>query len=686
MPAPSPTPPPRRLVPALAALLLAVFAALCLHIASDTSPTFDEPDQVAVGYASLTQGPEHPYSVINLRLSQLWAALPLLAFDPPPAFPSVEQQEAATAEGINFGRLFFFANGNDPEAMLLASRAMIVLLGVALGLVLFQWARRLHGDFPALLTLTLYALSPLVIANSAVATTEIATTLFFTLAVLTLWRLLHRVTVGRIALAGLAVGALAATKISGLLIVPMAAAMLVVRLRGGRPLEIRFPGRPAPAPRPATAGVLLGALLAAGLVAWATVWAIYGGPAAAPPSDPAAWSVQATHEEHPGTRIIAAFRAAKLLPEAYLFDLHQFVHSGDIRRAFLLGEYSVNGWWYFFPVAWLVKNPLPFLLALGAGLVVAWRAWRGDAAGRAALKLYELTPLLALGAIYGGFSLLGNLNIGARHLLPVFPLALIVAGLAVRLPLANPRLRAAFLGALFAGSALELALVYPYPISYFNVFAGGPARGYRVLSDSSADWGESLPQVQRWLERRAAAGDASKIHFSYFGCADLAHYGIDDRTAVLLPQFYDTRPIRPYSLGPGSYVIGTTMLNCIYNGHFMGPWRASYEARYQELLREMPRFQAAMREQGTLDELLEREGAELWMTRLSDFDYLRFGRLCAYLRRRAPDDRVTYGTVVYEVTLEDLHAALGGPPPELRPADAIKGADRYADDELDFVK
>ncbi|MCU0793559.1 MAG: hypothetical protein MUE42_12090, partial [Opitutaceae bacterium] len=82
---------PRFLVPALAALLLAIYAGLAAHVARTTSPTFDEPDQIAVGYASLTEV-HHPYSVINLRFSQIWAALPLLAFERPPVFPSNEQQ------------------------------------------------------------------------------------------------------------------------------------------------------------------------------------------------------------------------------------------------------------------------------------------------------------------------------------------------------------------------------------------------------------------------------------------------------------------------------------------------------------------------------------------------------------------------------------------------------------------
>jgi hypothetical protein len=671
---------PRWFVRTAAVLLLAVFAVLCGHVARTTSPTFDEPDQVAVGYASLTQGPKHTYSVINLRLSQIWAALPLLTFERSPAFPSREQQDRAAFEGIKYGRLFLFANGNDPEAILFASRATIILLGLWLGALLFVYSSRLHGDTAGLLTLVFYCLSPLVIANSSLATTEIATTLLFTLSSLAIWRLLHRLSAGTVLGAGVAVGALAATKISGLLIVPIAFALLVIRLRGGRPLEIKPPRAPFRETRPAP-GPLLGALLVSALVAWAVVWAVYGGPAAAPPANPVKWTENLLRPAHFSAGAIAWCREWRLLPDAYLYDLHLFVDSGSGRRAFLLGDYSLTGWWYFFPVAWLVKNPLPFLVALLAAGAVAWQGRRRPVS-EGGVDFYGLAPVLVSGLVYGCFAICGNLNIGARHLLPVFPLALVFAGLAYRLPLPGARLRAWFLAALIVGSALEAGLIHPQHLAYFNLFAGGPERGWRVLSDSSADWGESLPQVQRWMKRRAARGDTTRIHFSYFGCADLAHYGIDDRTAVLLPQYYDTRPIRPYALTPGVYVISTTMLNRIYNGDFMGPWRQSHETLYQERLRDMARLQEIMRDPAAAQTLMTGPEAETWSDKINDFDYLSFNRLCAYLIRREPDERITYGMLVYRVSQEDLQAALYGAPAEMGPPNAIKGADQFTDEQL----
>jgi hypothetical protein len=355
----------------------------------------------------------------------------------------------------------------------------------------------------------------------------------------------------------------------------------------------------------------------------------------------------------------------------------------------LLGEYSLHGWWYFFPVAWLVKNPLPFHLALLAAGFAAWRLRRrlGDEGG---VAWRGLVPFAALAFVYGGAALAGNLNIGARHLLPLYPAILVFAGLAARMPLPAPRLRVALLAALIAGSAAEVGLAHPHHLGYFNTLAGGSRNGYRLMVDSSSDWGEGLGEVSRWLDARskkqAAGTPPSPVFISFFGNCDLSYYGLGPDKAVHLPQYYDNRPIRPYALAPGTYIISATMLSCVYNGPIMGPWRPTYEKLYQERLREMAELAPLLRSKPALDARLAREGVDVWMQRLSDFDYLRFGRLCAYLRQRGPDDWITPGVLVFELTPNDLAAALDGAPAELRSDGVIKGAELHADEELDFIK
>ncbi len=650
----------------IACLLLAGYGGMCLKIAHDTSPTFDEPDHVAVGYYTLVTG-YRPYNNINLTFTQMWSALPLLLaktapeielmpeanppqpspsgasapavkyrpvtgvarlvrwlvpirlFDQAPHFPTTAEQQAGQASGINFGRMFYFDPHNDTEKIIFWSRAMITVLAVALGAVLFLWSRRLWGDLAGLVTLAFYCLNPQTIALGSFATTDIASTLFFTLAAAAVWRLLQRVSLPNLLLAGIVAGVLAATKISSLFLLPVAGLMLIVRLAIRRPLEWKLPFQPA-VPGPAgwlpRLAVLSAALAGAVLIAYATLWSFYGFRYAATdtPVPEAVWKSSNLVKAHVAPVLIQFSRDHHLFPEAYLYDLHQFTTTSSVRRAFVLGEYSVDGWWYFFPVAWLSKTPLPFMLALAAGVVLLWRARREQAAA-----LWSLVPLLALGAVYGAATISSNLNIGARHLLPLYPLLFLLAGFATRLPLAAWR-RPVWIGGLVAWSAAEAAAVHPHYLAYFNELAGGSAHGNRILVDSSYEWGEGLPDVRRWLEARTERlkdQPPLPVYFSYFGCADLTHYGLrpinkpgDSGNILLLPSFYDQRPPQNYDLNPGTYVISATMLNGLYGAHTMGPWRPSYEETYQRATQEMRRLREAMRDEATLNAFLEKEGRE----------------------------------------------------------------------------
>ena len=103
------------------------------------------------------------------------------------------------------------------------------------------------------------------------------------------------------------------------------------------------------------------------------------------------------------------------------------------RAAFLNGQFSTSGWWWYFPYAFAVKTTIPAMIVGLLALAALVRRWRHPDAGetwrqRAAASLYAGTPLLALIAVYGVFALTTNLNIGHRHLLPVYPALCILAG------------------------------------------------------------------------------------------------------------------------------------------------------------------------------------------------------------------------------------------------------------------
>jgi hypothetical protein len=166
-------------------------------------------------------------------------------------------------------------------------------------------------------------------------------------------------------------------------------------------------------------------------------------------------------------------RDHQLLPEAYLFGFAYARFQADGRNAFLDGEQSLGGWYRYFPEAFLLKTPLPFtalaLWVLGAGLIRT----RGNSFDGWCLGL---APLL-----FGAVAVLGRLNIGHRHLTPVYPFLCVAMGPAASW-LEERGSRAIAVATLTLSCFVSIAFATPRYLSYFNVVAGGPRGGAKHLA------------------------------------------------------------------------------------------------------------------------------------------------------------------------------------------------------------
>ncbi len=610
--------------------LLTLFAVLSGWTAWTTSPTFDESGHIVCGYAWWqADKPRMPFQ--SLMVSQRWMTLPLLLTRP--RFPTLPEINAGLTRQQDMGFLLLFRDGNDWAAIVRPCRAMILLAAVLFGWALFRWSRALWGDAGALITLTLYCLCPEVLAHGGLATTDLMTALLFAVAVHLFWGVLHRLTLLRLLTTGMAIGALLSVKLSALLFVPMALAMFLIRLGRGAPLLVRDR---AVASSGRTRGALLLACAGLALIAWATIWAAYGFRYSA---DIPGVSSMLNWDLDPNRfvdRAVDALRSGHWLPEAYLFDLHLFSQH-TVRWSYLLGEYSTRGSWAFFPVVYLYKTPLATLAILAAALG-AFAQFR-----RCRAQLYALTPWLVLLVVYLGAAIVARFNVGSRHLLPTYAPLFILAGASAAWG-GRKWARTALIAA-FAWLLAENLRVGSDHMAYFNELAGGPGQGHRVLVDSSLEWGQHLPALETWLARRA---DSTPVYFAYFGYADLRRFHLERVTR--LPSFIDERDyVAPAPLHPGAYVISATLLHTLH-GEAPGPWTSSYERAYRGLRPEMRRLEAdaAQGRRLTPDEA----------ARYRWYDGLRFARLAAHLRTREPDERVTFSTLVYEVTAAELQQAL----------------------------
>lgn len=501
-------------------LLLAVVLLLALFGQTVTgslrqSLTTDEPMHIAMGYADLLGDygllPAH----IHPPLVNAWAAWPLLLG---PDRPELDQ-----VPGWKQGNLFQFSAQlllrlGPVEAVELATRAPIMLLSLLLGALVYRWAADLFGARAGLVALFLYVFDPGVVSNSQLNTTDIGALAFGLLAVYAGWRAVRRPTARLTVLMGLALGMSMAAKVSGLFFVPMLAALVgVTLLRAGWGRWSTF-GKQA-----------LGwgvRLVWVYVLAFGVLWGAYRFELRPLPG--ANWPVPATSHW--------------LVLQAFV----QHVQEGHL--AFAAGQIGQHGWWWYFPLAFVVKTPLPTLLLL----VLAIIYW----ARRPRTAWTEAVWLLAIPVVYLFSAVFSTIDIGYRHLLPMFPfLFVFIAHLARR---GAPRVMRVALGGLMTWGLIEAVLIYPHALTYFNQLAGGADNGYRYLVDSNTDWGQTLKELRRYIKERGSPA----VNLSQFTFIDPGMYGLQYQPLAPMKGAPPVLPAR-FNPPPGVYAISTTSLQGI---------------------------------------------------------------------------------------------------------------------------
>jgi len=445
---------------------LAAGLGLGLWSIAANAPTFDEPLHLASGYATLVAG-DYRFGALTLPpFSEMWAALPLLALRVE-GFHS--HPDLVQGRMFHYSDFLFYHNPVPAARMLTAARAFVLLTMLpVLVLLLTSWTRRLAGRTAACGAALALALCPVVISNFSLATVDaVPTVLWF----LTFWLLSHAaegtLTLGWAAAAGGCAGLALAAKFNMILLPPLSLALLA----GDWALR--------PSPRPKLPW--LGAAVFCGCAA-AALMLVYRG----------------TH-----------------LPLYWQGLWGTLSQLEDGRGSFLWGRYSTTGMWPYFLVALLVKTPVPTLILGSVGAV--WWLREVRRTGHRRQSLWILGPALG----YLAAALACRTQIGVRHVLPIMPFFLMMAGIGVSVLWARPRGGLALL-LLGIWAVVSVGRVGPHQLAYFNELVGGPAQGYRILVDSNLDWGQDLGGLARVLREM---GNPTAF-LSYFGTADPAAYGM----------------------------------------------------------------------------------------------------------------------------------------------------------------
>ena len=590
---------PPVLVTTLVTLLLALHWWLGVSATREIGTTTDELAHVTGGF-SYWKFNDYRLQPENGNLPQRLAGLPWVL-----AGAHLDTTDAKAWGNSNvwiLGHRLFYESGNNTDYLLLLSRALIALTGVALGLLIFTWSRRLWGEAGGLLSLSLYAFCPNFLANAPLATSDVTAAFCLLAACGAFWRQTRMLDWKTAALSIAVVTLAVVAKFSFPILVPIFAVMILVRLASAEPLTVALGERRAFADWRGKLGVILLSALAHVAVAWVVIWVFFGFrystaglgmPAQADFFWP--WSlVQPAHGFRHYFLIVA--RAWHLWPEPFLNGFATVLYASEERGAFLNGEYSNTGWIQFFPYSFLVKTPLSQLAAFalaGFATLLVWRRAGRAAWARVRGDFYRVTPLVVLFAVYWIFSLTTHLNIGHRHILPTYPVLFIGAGLLLRTR--APHWLAVLGVALALGNAVESASVRPSYLAYFNAFAGGPANGWRHLVDSSLDWGQDLPGLATWLHHEARPGEP--VYVSYAGSGDVAYEGI--RAHELAYIYNLTGRVPGSSLSRASTASGPACCKtCTAAGAGHGPWPRSAtcsrcETFWRARLRPKPRRSGA---------------------------------------------------------------------------------------------
>ena len=382
---------------ALAIILLSL--TLCYFSLDVTSATYDEPN----------------YLEASKRISDSFDfSKRITVFHPPLTY------------WIN-GLLLDWAPQGDMAGELRTTRiAGLLLFFLVTEILVFLWARKLYGAAGGLLALGLFAFCPLVMAHARLATTDMAACCTFFAATFALWGIFRRPTILATIVAGLLLGAALLAKYSTILLIPIAIFLFSMAMESRRKQKQRArkkgviePGSAIPTgPRPPVVPSILA--LAVGLLVLAAGYKFEGlfQPLSSLTFQSDFFEILAS---------IPGLNAIPLpVPQHYLegIDFQKQISETGF-TSFLLGEKYFRGVWYYYPVCFLLKMPIPFMILIVMG---AWELFRRKRVVHFE-RLFTVVPAL-LFFVFLVYPITSNA--GFRYAMPVIPFLAVLAGAALR--------------------------------------------------------------------------------------------------------------------------------------------------------------------------------------------------------------------------------------------------------------
>jgi len=586
--------------------ILAIMLALSVSVALGDAAIMDEVAHIPSGYSYIKYhdyrlNPEHPPLLKDL------AGTPLQFMKV--TFPADEQFWTTDANGQwEAGWRFLYLPGNNTEAMLFWSRLPIILIALALGFMIFKWAKELFGTKAGLLALALYAFDPNVLGHDHYVTTDLGIAAFSLFAFYFFVRYLKNPSWKTVLFAGIFLGLAQLAKFSAALLFPIFGLTLVLyALFRKEKMSFSFLGS-GKIKRfwlqklylYITTFIVVLAIhgLLIGLVYELNIFRM-------PPQK--IHQLIDTQLAPKGIQKIASPYLHKMADNAVLRPYSQYltgffmvfgrVEGGN--TTFFFGQVTNQSFRSYFPMVFLMKEPIPTLILLLFAVAVGFTMLLKNNLPSFPKKIWVNIKnylsdriaefsMLSFIALYAYVSITGNLNIGFRHLFPILPFIFILIAketsvFAAMIAKNYVKFFWTIALLLIAWLIAETAAAFPNYLAYFNETAGGPKNGYKYVTDSNVDWGQDLKRLETWIDdynncaqlkcdprenigcpnkcyEIAGASSApikpiEKIRVDYFGGGDVQHY-LGDKAIIWHSDSGQE---------PGWYAISATFLqNSLY--------------------------------------------------------------------------------------------------------------------------
>ena len=509
----------------IAVLLLLLSFWFMVGSAVQKSPTVDEQSKLFRGAAYLTENATQ-FLLGHPLLGSSVAALGTLL--EPNLNVGVDQPFWESGNWSIAGDAFMWQLNQNPQRLIFLGRLPIIFAALLLGALLFRWASQLRNRLTGLLAMALLLLDPNFIAHARLVTGDLLLTAFFALTLYGFWLIYQSedTPAWGYLITGLGLGLASMTKYSAAILLPILGILTLYfcfRQRSWKPIRH-----------------------------FAFIFGI-------------------------GGLLIVAFYRFELRPlpgGAFWDDLFWVLdYFADDHGAYLFGQTSPNGWWYYFPVTFVLKTPVPTLLLLLLAGIFYLRFTLYDLRAKRYKSTFKnpqspipnpqspiLPFLLIPPVIYLLFAMSGSLNIGYRHMLPMLPFLFVFTAVSLTTSLPKPIQRG--VPVLLLWLSVLSVWIFPNYIPFFNLAAGGSQNGWRLLSDSNVDWGQDLPALAQWQEDSGT----ESLFLSYFGTAHPSAYGVEfSHIPTWAPTPEQTLPERqrynPSNPAPGIYAISINHLH-----------------------------------------------------------------------------------------------------------------------------